>query len=90
MTEPAYCIFIDTFCGGTTPVWRDKEGKWIVYQTEAEAYAEILDLYKDRFLEYLHGERELEDVGGIDDIVCKVTQLPDGSVVDESGQVFRV
>ena len=90
MAQPGYCIFVDTFCGGMTPVWRDEDGKWIIYKTEAEAMEEVMDLYNDRFRQYLDGERDFEDVAEIEDIICKVTQLPDGSVVDESGQVFRV
>ncbi len=71
-----------------TPVWRDETGKWIVYETEAEALAEVMDLYNDRLRQYLDGERDFEDAAEIEDIVCEVTQLPDGSIVDESGQVF--
>lgn len=90
MVQRRYCIFVDTLCSGTTPVWRDEAGKWIVYKTEAEAFAEVMDLYNDRLDQYLDGERDFEDVAEIEDIVCEVTQLPDGSVVDEWGQVFRV
>jgi hypothetical protein len=89
-SRTGYCIFVDTLCGGMTPVWRDEQGKWIVHKTEAEAMAEVMDLYKERFRQYLDGERGLEDVDVDEDIICKVTQLPDGSVVDEWGQVFSV
>jgi hypothetical protein len=90
MAQSGYCIFVDTLCGGMTPVWRDEQGKWIVYKTEAEAIEEVMDLINERFRQYLDGERELEDVAADEDIICKVTQLPDGSVVDEWGQVFAV
>lgn len=90
MAQSGYCIFVDTLCGGMTPVWRDEAGKWIVYKTEAEAIEEVMDLINEHFRQYLDGERELEDVATDEDIICKVTQLPDGSVVDEWGQVFAV
>lgn len=88
MAQRGYCIFIDTLCGGMTPAWRDEADKWVVYKTETEALAETRDLYAERFHQYLDGERDFEDVTEIEDVVCEVTQLPDGSVVDEWGQVF--
>lgn len=33
-SRSGYCIFVDTLCGGMTPVWRDEAGNWVVYETE--------------------------------------------------------
>jgi len=89
MTQHGYCIFIDCVCGGMTPVWRDAEGKWIVYETKAEADAEILDDFLEKQRQFFAGERDFDDAMTIEDIICEVTQLPDGSLVDEWGRVFR-
>ncbi len=89
MVTQGYCIFIDTVCGGMTPVWRDEAGKWVVYATKAEAEAEILDDFLERQRQCLAGERDFEDAMEIEEVICKVTRLPDGSVVDEWGRVFE-
>lgn len=81
--QHGFCIFVDTLCGGMTPVWRDEAGKWIVFKSEAEAFSEVMDLYFERFRQYLDGERDFEEVAEIEDVIGEVTQLPDGSVVDE-------
>jgi hypothetical protein len=73
-----------------TPVLRDEAGKWVVFETKAEAQAEILDDFLERQRQFFNGEREFEDAMEIEDIICKVTRLPDGSVVDEWGRVFEV
>lgn len=88
--KSGYCIFVDCVCGGMTPVWRDEAGKWVVYETKAEAQAEILDDFLEKQRQFIEGERDFEDAMTIEDIICKVTQLPDGSVVDEWGRVFGV
>lgn len=85
-----YCIFVDCVCGGMTPAWRDEAGKWVVYETEAQAAAEIEDDEREMLRQYLSGERDLDHGIESEDIICKVTQLPDGSVVDEWGRVFGV
>lgn len=89
-SRSGYCIFVDCVCGGMTPVWRDEAGKWVVYETKAEAQAEILDDFLERQRQFFDGEREFEDAMEIEDIICKVTRLSDGSVVDEWGRVFEV
>lgn len=86
--QRGYCIFVDTLCSGMVPAWRDEEGKWVVFKDEAEAFAEIMDLYYERFRQYLGGERDFEELAEMEDIICKVDCLPDGSVVDEWGQIF--
>ncbi len=88
MAEHGYCIFIDTICEGMVPVWRDEAGKWVVYGTKAEAQSEILDDFLERQRQCLSGERDFDDAMGIEDVICKVIRLSDGSVMDEWGQVF--
>lgn len=85
-----YCIFVDTLCTGVVPAWRDESGKWIVYNTKAEAQAEILDAFLEKQRQFFSGERDFDDAMEIEDVIHKVTQLPDGSVIDESGRVFSV
>lgn len=89
MAKRAYCIFIDTLCEGMVPVWRDEAGKWVVYETKAEAQAEILDEFLEKQRQFFSGERDFEDAMEIEDVICEVSQLPDGSVVDEWGRVFK-
>jgi hypothetical protein len=89
MASHGYCIFIDTICEDMIPVWRDEAGKWIVYETKAEAQAEILDDFLESQRQCLAGERDFEDAMEIEEVICEVTRLPDGSVVDEWGRVFR-
>lgn len=88
MAKNGYCIFVDTVCTGMTPVWRDEDGEWVVYETKAEAQAQILDDFLERLRQYLDGEREFDDAMEVEDIICKVERLSDGSVVDEFGRVF--
>lgn len=72
-------------CGGMTPVWRDEAGKCVVYATKAEAEAVILEDFLEKQRQFFKGERAFQDAMTIEDIICKVTQLPDGSVVDAWG-----
>lgn len=58
-SRSGYCIFVDCLCGGMTPVWRDEAGKWVVFYSESEAFAEVMDLYYERFRQYLDGERDV-------------------------------
>lgn len=88
MMSRGYCIFIDTICSGMVPAWRDDAGQWIVYKREAEVFAEVMDFSVDRYRQYLIGERQLEDAIEIEDIVCELTELDGGSVMDEWGRVF--
>lgn len=62
----------------------------MVYETKTEAPAEILDDFLEKQRQFFEGERDFEDAMTIEDMICKVTQLPDGSVVDEWGRVFGV
>lgn len=89
-SRSGYCIFVDCVCGGMTPVWRDEAEKWVVYETQEAAEMEIEDDEREMLRQYLAGERALEHGVESEDIICKVTQLPDGSVVDEWGRVFGI
>lgn len=89
MAQQGYCIFVDTLCEGMTPVWRDEQGKWVVYETEAQAAEEIEDDEREMLRQYLAGERDLEHGIESEDVICKVTLLEGGSVVDEWGRVFK-
>lgn len=62
----------------------------MVYETKTEAPAEILDDFLEKQRQFFEGERDFEDAMTIEDMICKVTQLPDGSVVDAWGRVFGV
>jgi hypothetical protein len=53
METMGYCIFVDTLCSGMGPVWRDEAGKWIVYETEAQAAAEIEDDEREMLRQHL-------------------------------------
>lgn len=88
MAKRGYCIFIDTICGGMVPVERDENDKWVVYDTKAEAQAEVFDDFLEKQRQFFAGEREFDEAMEIEDVICKVEQLPDGSVVDEFGKVF--
>ena len=89
MSSFGYCIFIDTLCEGPVPVERDGDGKWIIYETQADAEIEIYDYFEERYRQYLEGEREFEDVAEIEEIIYEVKLLSDGSVVDEWGRVYK-
>lgn len=49
---------------------------------------EIQDDERECLRQYLAGERDLEHGVESEDSICKVSRLPDGSVVDEWGRVF--
>jgi hypothetical protein len=89
MASLGYCIFTDTLFQGMTPVERDENGNWVIYETEAQAEASIEDDNQEFLRQYLAGEREMEEGIESDDVVCQVTCLPNGSVVDEWGRVFK-
>lgn len=88
MAQKGYCIFVDCVCWGMTPVWRDEAGKWNVYETEAQAAAEIEDDEREMLRQYLEGKCDLEHGVESEDIISKVTKRPDGSAVDEWRRVF--
>jgi len=87
MTNSGYCIFTDTLFQGLVPVERDEHEYWVTYETEAQAKTSIDKDNQELLRQYINGEREIEH--GIEsvDVVCKVTCLQDGSVVDEWGTV---
>ena len=89
MTSHGYCIFTDTLFQGMTPVERDEQGNWVIYETEDQAVASIDDDNEELRRQYLAGERDLEQGIESADVVCEVTCLPDGSVADEWGRVFQ-
>ena len=90
MSEPAFCIYIDTVCEGPVPAVRDGNGKPCVFKTEVEAQHEIADNVMTRLQEFIDGEREFEDAMTVEEYVVLVDVYPDGSIVDADGNCFGV
>lgn len=90
MSEPAFCIYIITFCDGPVPSVRDDDGKPCVFKTEVEAQREIADNAMTRLKEFIDGEREFEDAMTVEEYVVPVDVNPDGLIVDADGNCFGV
>ena len=96
MNPRGYCIFIDTVFQGAVPSVteigsRDASnipGHFCVFPTELEAQHEIADFMMTRLQQFLDGERDFEDAITVDEYVLEVEALPDGTVVDASGNRF--
>jgi hypothetical protein len=88
MSEPAFCIFINTVCEGGIPAWHDEKGLPVVYPTLEAAQREIADDVMEKLRQFLEGEREFEDAMTVEDYILPVDVLPDGSVLDEDGNCF--
>jgi hypothetical protein len=83
-----YCIFINTVCEGTVPLWTDGKGWPVVYATEREAQLEIVDDLQLRLEQFLAGERDFDDAITVEECVLPVSVHPDGVITDENGNVF--
>jgi hypothetical protein len=88
MSNPAFCIFIDTVCEGRIPAWHDEKQMPVVYPTIEAAQREIDDEVLEKLRQHLAGERDFEDAMTVEDYILPVDVLPDGSVLDENGNVF--
>jgi hypothetical protein len=88
MSEPAFCVFIDTVCEGRIPAWHDEKGSPVVYATLEAAQREIADDVMEKLRQFLEGEREFEDAMTVEDYILPVDVLPDGSILDEDGNCF--
>jgi hypothetical protein len=83
-----FCIFVDSICEGRVPLWRDGDGKFVVYESEVAAQREIVDDLMIRLQEFLDGYRDFEDAMCVEEYVSAVSMLADGSLMDEDGNVF--
>jgi hypothetical protein len=88
MSEPAFCIFINTVCEGRIPAWHDEKGLPVVYPTLEAAQREIADDVMEKLRQFFEGEREFEDAMTVEDYILPVDVLPDGSILDEDGNCF--
>jgi hypothetical protein len=88
MAKSAFCIFIDTVCEGRIPAWHDKNGWPVVHTTLESAQREIADDVIEHLHQFLEGEREFEDAMAVEDYILPVDVYPDGSILDEDGNVF--
>ena len=61
--------------------------KGLVSRIEA-AQREIADDLIERLGQFLAGERDFDDAVTVEDYILPVTVLPDGSILDENGNVF--
>ena len=83
-----YCIFIDTVCEGRIPAWHNDNQMPVVYPTLEAAQREIADDLIERLGQFLEGERDFDDAMTVEDYILPVTVLPDGSILDEEGNLF--
>jgi len=83
-----FCIYINSLCEGSVPLWRDKLGNPAVYESLADAQREIAEDTIERLQQFLNGERNFEDAATIEEYVVEVDVLPDGSIVDADGNCF--
>ena len=90
MSEPAFCIYIDTICEGPVPSVRDGAGKPYIFKTEVEAQREIADNAMTRLQEFIDGERDFDDAMTVEEYVVPVDVYPDGSIVDADGNHFGI
>ena len=88
MNEPAFCIFIDTVCEGRIPAWHDEKGLPVVYSTIEAAQREIADDVIEKLRQFLDGQRDFDDAMTVEDYILPVDVFPDGSILDEDGNVF--
>jgi sugar lactone lactonase YvrE len=60
----------------------------MIYLTREAAERQIAEDTMERIQQYLSGERDFEDAMTVEEYVIDVDVLPDGSVVDEDGNLF--
>lgn len=87
-SQNAFCIFIDIVCEGRIPAWHNDNQMPVVYPTLEAAQREIADDLIERFGQFLEGERDFDDAMTVEDYILPVTILPDGSILDEEGNLF--
>ena len=87
-SRSAFCIFTDTVCEGRIPAWHDKNFMPVVYPTLEAAQREIADDMMEKLRQFLDGERDFDDAMKVEDYILPVDVSPDGSIVDEDGNVF--
>lgn len=87
-SQNAFCIFIDTVCEGRIPAWHNENQMPVIYPTLEAAQREIADDLIERLGEFLEHERDFDDAITVEDYILPVTVLPDGSILDEDGNVF--
>lgn len=85
---PAFCIYINSFCEGPIPLWRDSNDLPVVYATRVEAEREIAEDLIDRLRDFLAGELEFEEAMDIEEFIVEVSVFPDGSITDEDDNYF--
>ena len=88
LSQPAYCIFLDTVCEGRIPAWHDEKGRPVVYPNLEAAQREIADDVMEKLQQFLDGQRDFEDAMTVEDYILPVDVLPDGSVLDDDGNYF--
>jgi len=88
MSEPAFCIFIDTVCEGRVPAWHDEKLMPLVFSTIEEAQREVVELVMERLQQFMDGQRDFDDALTVEDYILPVVVLPNGSIVDEDGNSF--
>ena len=90
MSEPAFCIYVNTMGEASVPAVRDARGLPCVFKTEVEAQREIADHLITRLQEFVSGERDYEDAMTVEEFIVPVDLNPDGSIVDADGNCFGV
>lgn len=89
MPKSGFCIFIDTVCEGRVPAWHDEKGFPIVHTTFESAQREIADDIIEKLAQFLDGDRSFEDAMTIEDYILEVIVLPDGSIQDVEGFIYK-
>jgi hypothetical protein len=64
MSEPAFCIFIDTICEGRIPAWHDENRMPVVYPTLEAAQREIADDVMEKLRQFLAWLSQARDQAG--------------------------
>lgn len=88
MNKAGFCIYIDTIRNGPTPAQWNGRGKPVVYRTAGQAQRALVKAAIARLKEFLRGERQFEDAMTVEQYIVEVDVLPDGSVIDPSGNHF--
>jgi hypothetical protein len=97
MNRRGFCIFINTTFQGPVPSVKENSSNdaanaselICVFSTEREAQLEIVDFMMTRLQEFIDGERDFDDAVTLEEYVVEVEVLPDGSIVDVAGNIFR-
>ncbi len=83
-----FCVYTDTLCQGSIPAWRDERENPCVYETRHEAEVVIAESVMAHLEMFLKGEWSFGDAINIEDYVVEVEVFPDGSIKDDSGEIF--